>query len=61
MFIELINLSDAKHKKALIKAFKSEVADIIKNHHSPAYITIIKLLTEVDDTVQLQKHLLPEI
>ena len=29
------------------------------NNHT--YIAVIKLLTEVDDTVQLQKMLLPEV
>ena len=60
LFIEVINICDAKHKKTLIKTFKTEIADIVKSH-TPAYITLVKLLTEVDDTVQLQKFILPEI
>ena len=60
LFIEVVNLCDAKKKKILLKAFKGHVSEILESNHQ-TYIALIKLLTEVDDTVQLQKMLLPEI
>lgn len=58
LFIELINCCDAKLKKVIIKAFKGHVNEIIELNN-PTYVALIKLLTEVDDTVQLEKSLLP--
>lgn len=60
LFIEVINNCDPKLKKSLVKAFKGHVSEIIELNNQ-AYVALIKLLTEVDDTVHLEKSLLPEI
>ena len=52
LFIELVNLCDPKLKKTIIRAFKGHLAEIVELNN-PSYDAVIKLLTEVDDTVQL--------
>ena len=58
LFIEVVNLSDPKLKKTIIKAYKGNVGNIVELNNQ-TYVTLIKLLTEVDDTVQIEKSLLP--
>lgn len=60
MFIEVVNLCDPKQKKLLIKSFKGHIGDIVETNNQ-TYVAAIKILTEVDDTVQLEKMLLPEV
>jgi hypothetical protein len=60
LFIELINLCDPKSKKLLLRSFKGNVAEIV-TLNNPTYVAVIKLLTEVDDTVLVQKTLLGEV
>lgn len=55
-----MNACDPKQKKQIVRAFKGHVLEIAQ-HHGPSYVTIIKLLSEVDDTVLLQKSLLKEV
>lgn len=52
LFIEVINYCDPKLKKSLIKSFKGHINEVIELNN-PTYVALIKLLTEVDDTVQL--------
>jgi hypothetical protein len=60
LFIEVVNLCDAKLKKLLVRSFKGHIAEIVELSN-PSYVAVLKLITEVDDTVQLEKSLLPEI
>jgi hypothetical protein len=60
LFIEVVNLSDPKMKKTLIRAFKGHLGEIVEASNQ-TYVAVIKLLTEVDDTVQVEKSLLPEV
>ena len=60
LFIELVNLCDPKQKKTLVKSFKGNIGEIVELNNQ-TYIAVTKLLTEVDDTVQLEKSLLPEL
>ena len=52
-----MNLCDAKRKKALLKTFKGHIQEIAEMNNQ-TYVGVIKLLTEEDDTVQVQKVLL---
>jgi hypothetical protein len=67
LFIEVVNASDNKQKKQIIRAYKGiffiNIGHILEvaQQHNPCYVTIIKLLSEVDDTVFLQKTILPEV
>ena len=49
LFIEIVNLSDSKAKKLIVRHFKGKVQEIVQQH-SVAYVALIKILTEVDDT-----------
>jgi hypothetical protein len=60
LFIELVNSCSSKNKKALIKLYKGNITEIV-NNNNVAYVSVIKLLTEVDDTVLIAKSFLPEI
>ena len=60
LFIQLINYCDPKMKKTIVKAFKGHVNEIVEINN-PTYVALVKLLSEVDDTVLLQKSLLPQI
>ncbi len=52
LFIEIVNLCDPKLKKTIIRSFKGHLSEIVELNN-PSYVAVIKLLTEVDDTVQL--------
>jgi hypothetical protein len=60
LFCEVLNHCDNKQKKAVIKLYKGNVSDALSNSHL-AYVSVIKLLTEVDDTVIISRTLVPEL
>jgi len=60
LFIEIVNMCDPKLKKLLIRSFKGHIGDIVETNNQ-TYVAVIKLITEVDDTVQLEKMLIPEV
>ena len=54
LFIELMNNCSAKDKKAIIKQYKGYVSEIVQANNV-SYVSLIKLLTETDDTVLITK------
>lgn len=60
LFIELINCCNPKQKKRLVKLYMGNLKEIIDNNNL-SYVTIMKLLTEVDDTVLIANSLLKEL
>ena len=49
-----------QRKKVLLKTFKGHIRSIV-DYNNQTYVAVIKLITEIDDTVQVQKVLLDEI
>ena len=60
LFIEIMNNCSPKHKKSIAKAYKGNIQEIL-NFNNVSYVTIIKLITEIDDTVHINKTIVDEV
>lgn len=58
LFIQLFNYFDSKQKKNLVKLLKGRVNELI-SLSKMSYVGLIKLLTEIDDTVSVGNKLVP--
>ena len=58
---EVVNYSNTKDRKEIIKALKPEVASILDSGSSTAYMLLLKVLHETDDTVLLEKSVIREL
>lgn len=56
----MVNHCSTKQKKALIKVFKGHLREVVDNNNI-SYVSVIKLITETDDTVMIGKTLILEI
>lgn len=68
LFIWLFNWFDSKQKKAIVKSLKNESGAeennpiknlLTQNHYS--YVALIKMMTEIDDTVLIGKKIIPDL
>lgn len=58
LFFELVNYSGPKERKTIVKEFKPHVADIMRSPNHNSYISLLKLLHGLDDTVLTGKTIL---
>ena len=55
-----MNNATSKQKKTIIKLYKGHIEEII-GFNNVSYVSVIKLLTETDDTVYLAKTIVEEL
>jgi len=60
LFIELMNNCSAKDKKTIVKQYKGHLDEIVKANNV-SYVTVIKLMTETDDTVMINNSFEEEL
>lgn len=49
--MDVINYSTAKDKKIIAKTLKDHIVEIINSQGSSAFLIIVKLVTQWDDTI----------
>ena len=57
----LIDNYSAKERKNILKQFKGKVLELLNGENSHAHLVIMKILTSIDDTVQINKNILSVI
>ncbi len=55
-----MNNCSAKQKKTIVKLYKGNLQEVIK-YNNVSYVTIIKLITEIYDTVFINKTIVDEL